>query len=426
MNSYRRFWIAVLVLACLVGLHPTGVGAEEKKPTPSPTTVDNPTIAIEDLSLLLKPLTKEELAVEADAWRDLLRTKVKAISNVEIQANKTEGDAKVPLLEQATTLREERTALIDRTNAVLEELRTKGGKVEDYEKYISAVSGLTIDVTDTSAAWTTIRGWLTSPEGGLRWAKNIALFVLTLLVFKVLARLIGGIAQRALASAKITISDMLRDFFVTTVRNLVFILGIIVALSMLEVNIGPFLAALGVAGFVIGFALQGTLGNFAAGLMILLYRPYDIGNYVSAAGVSGTVASMNLVSTVFKTPDNQNVVVPNGAIWGGVITNITGNDTRRVDLRFGISYSDDIAKAQSILEDIVTHHSLVLKEPAPVVRLHELGDSSVNFVCRPWCNTSDYWTVYWDVTRAVKERFDAEGISIPFPQRDVHLHQVAG
>jgi small conductance mechanosensitive channel len=134
---------------------------------------------------------------------------------------------------------------------------------------------------------------------------------------------------------------------------------------------------------------------------------------------------MNLVSTTVTTPDNQIVVVPNGEIWGGVITNVTGSNTRRVDMIFGISYTDDIAKASGILEHIVSTHDLILKDPEPTVKVHELADSSVNFVCRPWVKTADYWTVYWDVTRTVKERFDAEGVSIPFPQRDVHLYKTS-
>jgi small conductance mechanosensitive channel len=198
----------------------------------------------------------------------------------------------------------------------------------------------------------------------------------------------------------------------------------VIALSMLEVNIGPFLAAIGAAGFIIGFALQGTLSNFAAGVMILLYRPYDVGDYVDIAGTAGTVDAMSLVSTTLKTPDNQIVVVPNGQIWGNVITNVTGSPQRRVDFTFGIGYDDDVDKAASVLEDILTSHKLVLKDPAPTIKVHELADSSVNLIARPWVKTSDYWTVYWDVTREVKKRFDAEGISIPYPQQDVYMHQV--
>jgi len=154
---------------------------------------------------------------------------------------------------------------------------------------------------------------------------------------------------------------------------------------------------------------------------MMVYRPFDIGDVINVAGIQGSVKSMNLVSTTIATPDNRLMVIPNNSIWGDVITNVTASDTRRVDMTFGIGYGDDITKAQKIIEDILSTHPLVLNDPAPVVKLNELADSSVNFVCRPWVNTSDYWDVYWDVTRAVKDKFDAEGISIPYPQTDVHI-----
>jgi small conductance mechanosensitive channel len=188
------------------------------------------------------------------------------------------------------------------------------------------------------------------------------------------------------------------------------------------VSIGPLLAVVGAAGFVIAFALQDTLGNFASGLMILFFRPFDVGDVVDAAGVSGKVTAMNLVSTTIKTFDNKDMVVPNNKIWHDVITNATGVDTRRVDMEFGIGYDDDIDRAQAILEEIVAAHPKALKDPEPTIRMSALGDSSVNFICRPWAKTADYWDVYWDVTKAVKKRFDAEGIGIPYPQRDVHLY----
>lgn len=208
-------------------------------------------------------------------------------------------------------------------------------------------------------------------------------------------------------------------------RKAVFIVGFVVALSMLEVNVGPLLAAIGAAGFIMGFALQGTLSNFAAGIMILIYRPYDVGDLVDVAGMLGKVDAMTIVSTTLRKPDNQKVVIPNNMIWGDIITNITGTSKRRVDLVFGIGYSDDMAKAQKVLEEILANHEAILKDPAPVVKVHELADSSVNFVVRPWVKTENYWDVYWDITRSVKERFDAAGVSIPFPQQDVHMHQVA-
>jgi small conductance mechanosensitive channel len=156
--------------------------------------------------------------------------------------------------------------------------------------------------------------------------------------------------------------------------------------------------------------------------MILFFRPFDVGDVVDAGGVSGKVIAMNLVSTSIKTFDNKDMVVPNNKIWQDVITNATGVDTRRVDMEFGIGYDDDIDKAQGILEEIVAAHPKALKDPEPTIRMNTLADSSVNFICRPWAKTADYWDVYWDVTKAVKQRFDAEGIGIPFPQRDVHLY----
>jgi small conductance mechanosensitive channel len=156
-----------------------------------------------------------------------------------------------------------------------------------------------------------------------------------------------------------------------------------------------------------------------------VFRPFDVGDVVEVAGVLGTVQSMNLLSINIRTPDNKSVIVSNNQVWGGVITNVTGSDTRRVDLVFGIAYGDDIGHARKVLEDVVAAHEKVLKTPEPVIRVHELADSSVNFICRPWVRTADYWEVYWDLTAAVKQRFDSEDISIPFPQRDVHLFQTA-
>ncbi|MHC5025045.1 MAG: mechanosensitive ion channel family protein, partial [Planctomycetota bacterium] len=182
-------------------------------------------------------------------------------------------------------------------------------------------------------------------------------------------------------------------------------------------------AGIGVVGFVIGFALQDTLGNFASGIMILLYRPYDVGDVITTSAGTGKVSAMSLVSTTFHTPDNQKTIVPNSAIWGGTITNITAMPTRRVDMVVGVSYSDDLDKTAEVLTEIVTSHPKVHEDPAPVIRVSNLGDSSVDFVVRPWCNTADYWDVKFDLNKQIKQRLDTEGISIPFPQRDVHLLQ---
>lgn len=270
--------------------------------------------------------------------------------------------------------------------------------------------------------WEDFVDWVQDPDGGIKWGLNILLFFIILFAARIVANIAGRVTATALTASKLKTSDLLRNFFINTIKKVIFFIGLIIALGTVGLDIGPFLAGLGVLGFVVGFALQGTLGNFAAGVMILLYRPYDIGNVISAAGVTGKVSEMSLVSTTLLTPDNQIVVIPNGSIWDGVITNITGNTTRRVDLTFGIGYDDDIEKAEKVLAEIIGSHEKVLKDPAPVIKLHELADSSVNFVCRPWTRTSDYWDVYWDLTREVKMRFDKEGISIPYPQQDTHVH----
>lgn len=221
-------------------------------------------------------------------------------------------------------------------------------------------------------------------------------------------------------------STLLKDTMLSLTGGAVMGIGILMALSQIGISLGPMLAGLGVAGFIIGFALQDTLGNFAAGGMILIYRPYDVDDFIEVAGASGLVKKMNLVSTTIATFDNQTLVVPNSKIWGDVIKNVTAQKVRRVDLLFGIGYSDDIPHAERVLKDIVANNDKVLEKPEPVVRLHELGESSVNFIVRPWVRTEDYWDVYWSITRAVKVRFDEEGISIPFPQRDVHHYNAQG
>jgi small conductance mechanosensitive channel len=358
------------------------------------------------------------------AAEDKAKEEGKAVTATD-KTKEGKADLKTALIKHVTGLMAERTALIDRFNVVLTELAAKGGETEEYDTYIAAVSGIKVDVTDASATWTTITGWLMSPEGGFRWAVNIIQFVLIVVVFYLLSVLAGKAAGKALSRSK-TFSSLLREFLVMSARRLVLFIGFFVGLSALEVNIGPVLAIIGAAGFVIAFALQNSLSNFASGILMLIYRPFDTGDFVNVGGVVGKVESMNLLSTQLRTPDNQLVIVPNNSVWGDVITNITGITERRVDMVFGIGYGDDSDKAQNILEEIVGAHELVLQDPEPVVKLHELADSSVNFICRPWVRPENYWDVYWDITREVKRRFDAEGVSIPFPQRDVHIYQETG
>ncbi|KZZ79291.1 hypothetical protein A3767_11330 [Oleiphilus sp. HI0133] len=279
------------------------------------------------------------------------------------------------------------------------------------------IVGLSEQMTNALARWFS--------ENGIDLILNIIMFFAVLLVFSIIAKLVRKVVQNALDHSNLKISALLHKFFVSMSSKLVLLIGFLIALSQLGVEVGPMLAGLGMVGFIIGFALQDTLSNFASGMMILIYRPFDEGNLIETAGVTGIVSKLSLVSTTVLTFDNQSLVIPNSKIWGDVIRNVTAQTTRRVDLVFGIGYSDDIPKAEAVLAGILDEHPKVLKNPEPMIKLHTLNESSVDFIVRPWVATSDYWDVYWDITRTVKQRFDEEGISIPFPQRDVHVYQAA-
>jgi small conductance mechanosensitive channel len=299
--------------------------------------------------------------------------------------------------------------------------------VSQYRQQVLVATGeLTADVLDVGVVaglikeWTRLLAKLAVTKGPQLVFQLIIVFMI-LFVFGRLSRVVQRLAQKALASSKIRLSALLSEMAVATARNLVIVLGVLIALSQIGVSLGPLLAGLGIAGFIIGFALQGTLSNFASGMLILIYRPFDVGDFVEAGGVMGTVSHMSIVNTTFKTIDNQLLIVPNNMVWSSVITNVTAQRTRRVDLKITVSYGDDLNKVEQVLNSIIDSHDAVLDEPAPVIKLHELGESGVMFVVRPWVKTEDYWPTYWDLLRSIKDRFDEEGITHPFPQHDVHV-----
>jgi len=291
---------------------------------------------------------------------------------------------------------------------------------------LHATGQITTDIFQVGVFTNLLLGWgetLWSGviENGPVLLFNIILFFVIVFVFLKLANLAQKLTARGLEESKFELSQLLRRMVISIVRNTILVIGVLIALSQVGISLGPLLAGMGVVGFVVGFALQDTLSNFAAGMLILIYRPFDVDDVIEAGGVMGKVSEMSLVNTTVLTFDNQTIIVPNGKIWGDIIKNVTAQTVRRVDLVFGIGYGDDIEKAEKVLTEVVSAHPAVLDEPETLIKVHELGDSSVNFIVRPWVNTDDYWDTYWDLTRAVKLRFDAEGISIPFPQRDVHL-----
>ncbi|NCF50081.1 mechanosensitive ion channel [Gammaproteobacteria bacterium] len=256
---------------------------------------------------------------------------------------------------------------------------------------------------------------------------DLGLNVLTAIVIFYAGRWVINIVMRGLRTVlqKQQIDKTLETFVCNLVRIVLLVFVIVAAISALGIQTTSFIAVLGAAGLAVGLALQGSLSNFASGVLIVLFRPYKVGDFVEAAGISGSVEEVQILTTVLKTGDNKRVIVPNSQIMDSIITNYSANDTRRVDMVIGVSYSDDLDKVRQTLKELVAAEDRILDEPACTIAVSELGDSSVNFVVRPWVATADYWGVMFDMTEAVKKRFDEEGISFPFPQRDVHVYNAS-
>ncbi|HDM8131602.1 TPA: mechanosensitive ion channel family protein [Vibrio harveyi] len=305
-----------------------------------------------------------------------------------------------------------------------------GLETSEYKRQIFEVTGsITHDLLNSKVILSILSHWSNSAvdwfaENAPQHVFQLFVFALILLIARSLAKLTRKVVSKTVASKNLKLSHLMQDFFISMSGKAVWIIGIMVGLSQIGLNLAPILTGFGIAGVIIGFALQDTLSNFAAGMMLLIYRPFDVGDFVYAGGVDGKVSHMSLVNTTIRTFDNQIIIVPNSKIWGDVIKNVTHERIRRVDMVFGIGYADDLLKAEEVLNDIVTSHPSVLRSPEPNIKVHTLNTSSVDFIVRPWVKTDDYWDVYWDVTKEVKLRFDREGISIPFPQQDVHLHMV--
>jgi small conductance mechanosensitive channel len=396
--------------------------AAEASPGPVSTTVP-----LVQLQLKLMPLTRSELATEAASVRQLARAGLEDLTEAKIQLQTATGRQADEVRGRVDRLARERREVFERLDGVLVAWAAKGGDPEaiaEYRQYMEAVMVEGVKSADLSTLMGAAGKWLVSAEGGVALGLKLLGLVVAFFVLLFVAKFVASLVRRAVKRVP-NLSTLLANFLVRASFVATLILGLLTVLAMMGVDMGPVFAVVGGASFIVAFALQSTLSNFAAGLMIMIYKPFDVGNFVTLAGVSGTVKEVSLVSTTLATPDNQVITIPNGNVWGSIITNVTVNDTRRVDLVFGIAYGDDGEKARRIMEEVVKAHPLVLADPEPVIRMNQLADSSVNFICRPWTRTADYWTVYWDLTQQVKQRFDEEGISIPFPQRDVHVYNHA-
>jgi len=248
--------------------------------------------------------------------------------------------------------------------------------------------------------------------------------VVALVVFiigKWLARWTANLVKKSMekGGADTTISTFLSKL----IYYCLFVVVLITAAGQLGIKTTSFLAILGAAGLAIGLALKDSLSNFASGVMIILFRPFKVGDFVTAGGNTGSVKHIDIFNTILMTVDNQRIIIPNSAVTGGAITNVNAEETRRIDLIMGIGYGDDIKLAKTTLEELVKNDSRILTDPAPKIAVAELADSSVNFVVRPWVKTADYWAVRFDLTENIKLTFDEKGISIPYPQQDVHMYQ---
>jgi len=266
--------------------------------------------------------------------------------------------------------------------------------------------------------WNQILTWLS--ERGVTFAVNLVVAILILLLGAILIKVIRGATAKALAKVN-KMSKLLSDFLVSVVSKTCWVVLALVVLQRLGVNVGPLVAGLGVTGFILGFALQETLGSFAAGIMIALNQPFKVGDYVVAGGVEGAVMELNMMATVFATADNKKVVVPNKVVWGSAITNFSALGKRRVDTKISVAYGTDLRKAVEVAREALRSMPGVLSDPEPAVAVASLDDSAVTINLRPWAACADYWAVYSGALEAVKKAYEAKGIAIPFPQVDVHM-----
>ena len=265
--------------------------------------------------------------------------------------------------------------------------------------------------------------WLMVKTTGVDFAVNVLIAIVIFYVGKwVVSLIVNGMLK---AMQKGEMDQTLRRFIANLTRMLLMLFVIIAAINQLGVQTASLIALVGAAGLAVGLALQGSLANFASGVLIVLFRPYKVGDFIEGAGIAGSVEEVQILTTVLKTGDNKQVIVPNSQIMGSTITNYSANDTRRVDLIVGVSYDDNLDQVRKELESLVAADDRILDEPAVTIAVSELADSSVNFVVRPWVKTSDYWGVRFELTETIKKRFDEVGISFPYPQQDVHLHSVS-
>lgn len=378
--------------------------------------------ASKELDYIKKEL--QDLAINTSTRVKINTEKIKNLKRGIEKAGEKQG---LDLVGELNALEERKAGLVASLRSTIKLMKQLELETSEYSlQLIRSVGQIDESLLDKKVVVSLLEQWVEGAkdwlvENGPNFLVTVFTVILILFVFKLLALLSERLVHKALASSKAKISKLLREFFENMVSKLVMVIGVLVALAHVGVQIGPLLAGLGIVGFIVGFALQDTLSNFASGIMILIYKPFDIGDIIEAAGQKGTVSNMTLVSTTVLTFDNQILIIPNNKIWGDIIKNVTSQENRRVDFEFYVNKDADIDQVEGILNEIIQQHQLVLADPEPVVKLHRIEKQSLEFIARPWVKTADYWQVYWDITRAVKQRFDENAIPQPVPKQDVQL-----
>ncbi len=274
--------------------------------------------------------------------------------------------------------------------------------------------------SEAGSLWSQIVAFVT--ERGFAFSMNILAAIVIFIVGRWVAKILRAFSVKLMARADV--DETLLKFLANIVYGLLLTFVIVAAVDRLGVNTTSLAAVIAAAGLAIGLALQSSLANFASGVMLILFKPFEVGDFVEAGGSKGVVEEIHIFSTIMRTGDNIQMIVPNGQITGGTITNFTAKETRRIDLVIGCGYGDDLKAVRDFLESLIAGDDRILKDPEPVVAVNELADSSVNFVVRPWVGAADYWAVRWDLTEKIKLGFDEKGFSIPYPRQDVHVHGI--
>ncbi|MDJ0597291.1 MAG: mechanosensitive ion channel family protein [Crocosphaera sp.] len=404
----------------------------EEKPSIQAVTAKDPNISIELLEVLLKPLPQDNLQAEADAWFALLKAKAEQISDKEAAIQRQAGQGEISgevdtekeqNIVTVSQLEIEQSNLVNRLTTVLDALDAKGGDTTTYRQYVGVVSGIQFNLTDAESLGLRFTTWLTSPEGGIRLGFNLVKFVGILIIAIFIAPRLGRLTDSALTRVT-NISNLFRGFVVMIVKRGVLVIGALLALASVGVNLGPILAVVGGASFVLAFALQSNLGNFASGLMLLINKPFDVGDEVKVAGYWAYVDSISLASTKLKDFGGNTVTLPNNTVWGSDIINYTHSDSRKFMVSIYVKFTEDLDTIKKLWMDIASSHPKVLKNPAPGwFPWNSHYEYYISVGLSAWLPTDDFWPVYVELLKAIQTGLQEANIELAAPEQNIKLYQ---